>query len=259
MDSYKIIPELFYDLIARIVPGAVAIYFITTAVDVKATDFILNALNNVPPLAESGLVIVLVFLGMSYVVGHLLTPLAALSNKIARVIRPASFTVLQDMLTKRHLNIVSTELVSFIKNDEIIKSIPAETAASRKEAIRTFFHIAKHLYRPSTTLMLAWLRQYRPTTGIQGMKISAELLMLKIIAAATAFAILLHVVSALFSQITFNWVFFLTAAAITLLSHLGVARHTQTLAWHCIENYYLAHVENTALTPDASTSITKDS
>ncbi|MEA2575593.1 MAG: hypothetical protein QOH93_2891, partial [Chloroflexia bacterium] len=90
MDSLKVVPELFYDLIARVVPGAVAIYFISTAVQMKSTDFILNALNNVPVLVESSLVIVLIFLGMSYVVGHLLIPLRALSIKIARVVRPAS-------------------------------------------------------------------------------------------------------------------------------------------------------------------------
>lgn len=74
MDSLKLIPQVFFDLIGRVVPGAVAILAALLLSKATWESWLIAALGKT--LAESATVSVLMFFVGSYVAGQLLSPLA---------------------------------------------------------------------------------------------------------------------------------------------------------------------------------------
>jgi hypothetical protein len=80
MESLKIIPEIFFDLIARVVPGGVGLvaYLLLSG---QSWQSWLNATLG-PSLAGSLSVAILIFLVAAYLVGQLLSPAAKLVQRI---------------------------------------------------------------------------------------------------------------------------------------------------------------------------------
>jgi hypothetical protein len=85
MDSLKLIPQVFFDLIARVVPGAVAILAALRLTKTTWESWLNGTLGKV--LAESSWVSVLMFFAGSYVVGQLLSPAAKLIQRIGERIK----------------------------------------------------------------------------------------------------------------------------------------------------------------------------
>jgi hypothetical protein len=88
MDSLKLIPQFFFDLIARVVPGAVAILVALRLTKTTWESWLNGTLGKA--LAESSSVSVLMFFAGSYVAGQLLSPLAKLVQRIGERIRKGS-------------------------------------------------------------------------------------------------------------------------------------------------------------------------
>ena len=80
MESLKIIPEIFFDLIARVVPGGVGLvaYLLLSG---KSWQFCLDTSLG-SSLAGSLSVAILIFLVAAYLVGQLLSPAAKLVQRI---------------------------------------------------------------------------------------------------------------------------------------------------------------------------------
>jgi hypothetical protein len=79
MEPFKIVPQAFYDLIARVVPGAFAIFSYFNLFDPEWVGWH-RLINGVLGRAEDGrgyptIFTALAFLFLSYVVGHLISPL----------------------------------------------------------------------------------------------------------------------------------------------------------------------------------------
>jgi hypothetical protein len=86
MDSLKLIPQFFFDLIARVVPGAVSILAALRLTKGTWESWLNGTLGKA--LAESSWVSVLMFFAGSYVAGQLLSPLAKLVQRIGERVRP---------------------------------------------------------------------------------------------------------------------------------------------------------------------------
>jgi hypothetical protein len=81
-----VIPQVFFDLIARVVPGALAIVLFGTAFRVNWSAF-LNTLKDGPKaVSESAVLWMLTLLVFSYVLGHILSPLSKLLQDFIRFI-----------------------------------------------------------------------------------------------------------------------------------------------------------------------------
>ena len=82
MDSLKLIPSVFFDAIARVVPGATAIVAYLLLSGPTWSDILGKTLG--PPFAESDALLTatgLLFVA-AYVMGQLLAPLAKLAQRI---------------------------------------------------------------------------------------------------------------------------------------------------------------------------------
>jgi len=79
MDSLKLIPQVFFDLIGRVVPGAVAIVAALFLSKATWESCLRAALGDV--IAESSSVSILMFFTGAYIAGQVLSPLAKLVQR----------------------------------------------------------------------------------------------------------------------------------------------------------------------------------
>ena len=89
MDALKLVPQLFFDAIGRVVPGSVAIFLYFSLFDPKWTvwkTFIDGALagraGTEPPVGF----VILSLLVLAYVLGHLLSPLTKMIQRIGETV-----------------------------------------------------------------------------------------------------------------------------------------------------------------------------
>jgi hypothetical protein len=80
-DGLKLIPQVFFDLIARVVPGGIGLAATMLLSGTKWVTW-LEAVLGKASWAETPITIVLTFLGASYVLGQLVSPLAKLVRRI---------------------------------------------------------------------------------------------------------------------------------------------------------------------------------
>jgi hypothetical protein len=90
MDALKIVPQVFFDLIARVVPGLTAIVLLLSIVDctrAALTIFLFKILTGTPFDNEypSGLVAISALI-TAYIVGHLISPFTKLVEDLGRKI-----------------------------------------------------------------------------------------------------------------------------------------------------------------------------
>lgn len=100
MDLLKLIPQLFYDLISRVVPGALAIAIMPAAANVSIGGLLTGTLPHASPLRQSNLFLGLVFFVAAYFIGHLTSPLSDLLHKtLIRKLFPHHFKVLSEAIS----------------------------------------------------------------------------------------------------------------------------------------------------------------
>jgi hypothetical protein len=96
VDLLKLIPQLFYDLISRVVPGGLAILALTAAANARVGEFLTSALAGLSPLQESTLFLGLALLMAAYLIGQLLSPLSDLFHRtLIRMFFRSHFEVLK--------------------------------------------------------------------------------------------------------------------------------------------------------------------
>src|SRR4051812_23731171 len=74
MDGLKLIPQVFFDAIARVVPGAFCLVCLQAATRAPILQWIFQAVVPPGPLQTSSALWMLVVSVSSYVVGHLMSP-----------------------------------------------------------------------------------------------------------------------------------------------------------------------------------------
>ncbi|KWB61814.1 hypothetical protein [Burkholderia ubonensis] len=87
MDSLKVIPQVFFDLIGRVVPGAVGSVTWLLLTGTTWESWLSVALGK-SLATDSSVVAILVFLATAYVTGQLLSPVAKLIQRIGEFFSP---------------------------------------------------------------------------------------------------------------------------------------------------------------------------
>jgi hypothetical protein len=102
MDSLKLIPQVFFDIIGRVVPGAFAIMAALLLSTATWESWLSATLGKV--LADSPTVSVLIFFAGAYVAGQLLSPLAKLVQRVGELhwFRPSPKADGYDWLRTHH-------------------------------------------------------------------------------------------------------------------------------------------------------------
>ena len=93
MDLLKLIPQLFYDLIARIIPGAISAIIISFIFEVNAFN-LLHELLQVGTLQKSVFFFISITFLLSYFAGHLLSHLSVFFEKLLKLISNSKSTPL---------------------------------------------------------------------------------------------------------------------------------------------------------------------
>jgi hypothetical protein len=103
VDSLKLIPQFFFDLIGRVVPGGVALVATLLLSETTWQSWLHSTLGD-PLASESVVAALLSFVVASYVVGQLLSPAAKLVQRIGEleVFRPAAKAHGYDWLRLHH-------------------------------------------------------------------------------------------------------------------------------------------------------------
>ena len=158
MESLKIIPEIFFDLIARVVPGSVGLvaYLLLSGKGWQSwLDTILGS-----SLAGSPSVAILIFLVAAYLVGQLLSPAAKLVQRIGED--------LPNWIGKK------AKLVERIKEKYPNSVCEGPRTANEKD----YPDLAKLIVcTPPKGKHYDWLRLHYPAAGDQCAKIRAEFTM----------------------------------------------------------------------------------
>lgn len=182
MDNLKVIPQVFYDLIARIIPGAIAIWVLTAACNIKSERIVAALLDGFPELQHSAFILIIVFLLSAYLAGHLIStvndfpPFRWTLSKIF----PSFSTILRKIRDGLCTDYLKNEMDRLVKEVVCGDTAPSE---ARDE---------KH-YKAAVYLWYDLLRVRYPDVGGRLTKLRAEYHMRKRIAEVLFIAMILHI------------------------------------------------------------------
>ncbi len=264
MDGLKIIPQLFYDLMARIIPGSIAILALTAAGNVTLGQVRDKVFQSVPTLPDTSLVSITTFLLGAYLMGHLIDSLRDMSEWTVK------WTVKRKLFSRKFISkatqcirIISTKLSpSFCHTLE--KSLEALcTTYLQCEADRLF---KRTLYGAVTEkdkldsvqkadaiyLWYDWLRVQKADVGARLTKLRAEYHMLERIAYVLFLALILHLLvwtgaRRINPEIALNWYLVIGSCLGFIMSSRAAAKACWSFQWSTINHYMLMNSEsNTA-------------
>jgi hypothetical protein len=130
MENLKIIPQVFFDLIARVVPGSVGIIAYLILFGKDWTDTITKIFGQSFSV-ESTTLSFLIYLGTGYVIGELISPLAKMVQRINELKIPNSISAFKKMVAKKEKN----KEVKEIEN-EMNKKLKSEDKKFSEDKIR---------------------------------------------------------------------------------------------------------------------------
>ena len=97
MEITKVIPEVFYDVLGRLVPGIAAIWIWSIAAGTTFAAFVTNVYAGSTTLSQSVVVLVATLLLAAYLIGHIIGPISSFfHSRILPYLFPSYFAVLAD-------------------------------------------------------------------------------------------------------------------------------------------------------------------
>ena len=231
----QLIPEIFYDVIGRMVPGLLALFLLSVAsgVDVVRATNSFYASNSA--LEESSIVIVGTLLGLEYVVGQLLGALGNMAHsKVLPHVFRQSYSVLYNAVRAGENPYPAS----------VQKFLDSETAHMFQGSAES----ATPLRCRQVTYL--WYDRLRKSDGVAGVKLEkmrAEYKMLEGLYMAFALALVSHVLagssSVLGHMAAIDWRVVAALAGGFALCVWASARLFQTFQWSVINQYYAACVD----------------
>jgi hypothetical protein len=230
MDALKLIPQIFFDVIARIIPGALLMLLLDHAIEMNFTEIALNAFKVNAELRKSALVWIIVVTTSAYVLGHLIAPFIRLLEKEGRY-KP--YRILRHPL---HVFVKPStkepEVLKEIVDPDSRQYFPHMRAYLKTELDETTGDAGVTDYDKTVFVWYDWLRLNYPEIGALTAKIRAEYTMYGGMAVAMIVALILPPVIILSKSLrghTPNWKF---SALMIFIAIVGVPlmifRHKDT-------------------------------
>jgi hypothetical protein len=174
MDTLRVIPQVFFDLIARVVPGMVGILLFGAALRLN-WQIVFSTLKEGPTVFnESTTLWVLALFVLSYVLGHILSPLGKVLQKLND---PFDAGVIKPLFADRPD--ASREVVAFVK-DQLGNPFSYE-----------------RYFEKDVWLWYDWLRVFVPGAGALAARIRAEYTMYSTLSVAFAIAFFIRLALAI--------------------------------------------------------------
>jgi hypothetical protein len=149
MEALKLIPQIFFDLIARVVPGAVAILLLDLGIPGFWAALIGGLSANKLDSTNAAVFVFMTLLGLSYVIGQIVAPLGKLLEKVGPHIDSLAYLFAEGVNPKR-------PVISILR-DEL--GNPDAYVRSCEKVIWYWYD---------------WLRVHQPDAGALTAKIRAE-------------------------------------------------------------------------------------
>jgi hypothetical protein len=235
METLKLIPQLFYDLIARVIPGLTAIAAFSFAADIKMGMLLSGLFEGSKTLQESTFVLSTTAIFCAYLIGHFIGILSDLfERRIARKLFPSFFHNLKSAITATDGR-YSPELKNFF-----IKKIGFNQKKVDPESI------SDGIYTTSIFVWYDWLRVNDPDAGARAAKVRAEYRMHGGISVVMILTIIMHGFSIVFKNSTFNIYLIVVSSVIGAFSLWGLARTYRMFQWNVMNQYYVTKIKSSS-------------
>lgn len=227
MEVTKIVPQFFYDVIARGVPGGVLLIGASLSLgsDVGVTDIVLTGIDTKAEPITSTILLVTLFAFYSYVLGHIFEPLGDIitnwdkfKNRFEKYLKVLETCVDPD----------KSELPRNIQ-----QFLATEINLSQENLTTNFKH--------STILFIwsDWLRLKSADVGSRIVKLRAEYRMLIGLSVVGLSTTTIHLVAAAsMTNVTFNWLIIAGGLFVFTMGLIGYCRAYKTFQWSVINNYF---------------------
>jgi hypothetical protein len=226
MDVLKLIPQLFYDLISRVLPGSLAIVLIGGALNIQIGKLLADFWDGATAIQESALFLGICLLTAAYLLGQLMSPLSDfIEDNIVKRLFSASFNVLKSIVS------TTSEYPESMRN-VLIQEIGVEVSNTAKLTSRHF--------KNAIFLWYDWLRVNNSDAGARAAKIRAEYRMHSQNTVAFAAALVIHLIWSSTNQANVSVAFIAVMVIGCWISVWATARHYKIFQWAVINQFYAA-------------------
>jgi hypothetical protein len=252
MELSKLIPQLFFDVIARMMPGSAVLVGWAIAGEWKLSEILLVPFGSGSGLDTSAIFFVFVFLGASYVVGHLLGPLSQpLESSINWLFRK-KLSLVTDLIAHRS-ELYPLPICEFFSSfahvhlggsqEEAVAEEPEEPMAPEENAVTPVATEVQY-HTSLIYIWLDWLRLKEPDMGARLVKIRAEVKMQSQLAVASLSVVLFHFLSILLSEsVPLNVTLIVASFAASLLAMTNYHRLFRIFQLSIINHCYAIGTE----------------
>jgi len=233
MDFLKLIPQLFYDLISKVLPGGYALLGITFALDSNVGFLIRDPFISITALSESAFFIGLFLFTLSYLLGQLIAPISNFyERKFVWSFVPEAYKVTAEKILKSDTT-YTPAMRQFVRDElEIDEKIILSQSTS----------IYNELLYKSIFVWYDWLRVWYPDAGARSAKVRAEYRMHGALASSSILILFIHFIASWLYQFPYNSILITSTLSITILSTWGLVRTFRTFQWTVMNQYYVAKV-----------------
>lgn len=250
MDALRGIPRLFFDLIARIVPGLVGIIALTFALsltfapNIDPNTIVSEIFKRASELQNAGAIVVLSLLLAAYILGQVLDPIGeSMEIWIMQKLFKNGPKPLRGFgyMYKVLKHVVSNNSKHPSKVREFLLTDMHSKGWNEDAGKKTDLH-----YNTITFLWGDWLSMHKPKAGDIVSRFQAEHIMFRETAAVCFLAMLLHLCATplIRGSIDFiQWWFVFAMGALTWLSLWEAARRFHIYQYSVIQQYYVARAD----------------
>jgi len=226
LNRIKIIPQVFYDVISRIIPGCIVIVLGAIASGTSIGHLLSRTLEGSKALQDSIFISILLLLVASYLVGQALAPLSIfIERKLLAKIFPESFTCLQRSIDQGDSGF-SPQVRQFL-----LEEIGGSESVSQLRRIQ---------YYTTTLIWFDWVQIFHPDAGVRLAKTRAEYRMHGQNTVGLIVVLFLHVLTVTFGPLHFNLGLIAVLFTMICLSLWGETRMSQIFQWSIMHYYYVA-------------------
>lgn len=225
MDKTKLVAQLYYDVISRVIPGVMSLVMISSALGRDLGSLVADPFLGAPALRGSPLFLGIALVGAAYMLGQLLAPLSDLYER----------RVVDDAVPRRYWVYPAAALDEGEHPAPVRRFVLRELGGEGEGASPGAESIRRVVF-----LWYDWLRVWRPDAGGRVEKIRAEYRMFGGVAVASLGAISLHLLRALVEASLPSLSFLLAGLLMAAFSTWGMVRMFRTFQWSVLNQYFVA-------------------
>ncbi|MCP4583906.1 MAG: hypothetical protein GY839_20025 [candidate division Zixibacteria bacterium] len=231
MEINKIIPQFYYDLLSRVLPGFTLILLFSASLNANVFRHVNQYLDESSALQDSSFAMILFYLLVSYLIGQLLSPLSSFfeQNIVAKLF-PKNFNLLKNIITGKDLSF-PPEIIQFIEDETNINK------DNLKQEDDT--QLRKYIF-----IWYDWLKIYKPEIGANIVKMRAQASMHVAITLITLLSIVVYLAAVSLDYVEIDVLHIAFYLLIIFLCLWGTIRTHKMFRWGVISHYYICKSSN---------------